>query len=391
MIRLLPDRTVPFSRPARAPGEDEAVLRVLASGALVGGGVNTRSAQSKLEAMTGASRALLTSSGTSALEMACLLIDLQRGDEVILPSFTFSSCANAIALRGAVPVFVDIRQDTLNIDENLIEAAITARTKAIMPVHYAGISAEMDVIMAIAERNGLSVIEDAAQGVCARYRGKALGSMGTLGAFSFHASKNISCGEGGAILINDPAMAERAEILWEKGTNRNKFVRGEVDKYTWIDIGSSFLPSEITASLLLCQLENARDFTAQRVKVWNRYHKGLAGLEAEGLLQRPSLPPDHVEGNGHIYAVIMPTAEMRDHVLGQLNLRGISATFHYVPLHSAPAGMCLGRSHGLMVVTDDLSARLLRLPMYADIDEADQDHILASISEVCGYRGKIDV
>ena len=340
----------------------------------------TRRAQALLETMTGSAKVLLTSSGTAALEMACLLLELEPGDEVIVPSFTFSSCANAIALRGAVPVFVDVRPGTLNLDVELIEDALTARTRAIMPVHYAGVAAEMDAIMDIAKRRGLAVIEDAAQGIGASYRGSALGAIGTLGAFSFHGSKNISCGEGGALLVNDPGIVERAESL-EKGTNRSKFFRGEIDKYTWIDIGSSFLPSEITAALLVCQLEQAGSITARRRAAWERYHAALAALESEGMLRRPQVPQD-CGSNGHIYAVIMRSGADRDAALAALKGLGVSATFHYVPLHSSPAGQRLGRAHGTLRITNDLSARLLRLPLYDDITPDDQDYVVACVQQV---------
>lgn len=340
----------------------------------------TRRTQALLEAMTGSPKVLLTSSGTAALELACLLLDLGPGDEVIVPSFTFSSCANAIALRGAIPVFVDIRPDTLNLDERLIESALTRRTRAIMPVHYAGVAADMDAIMNTTRRHGLAVIEDAAQGVCAAYSGSPLGTIGKLGAFSFHGSKNISCGEGGALLINDKALVERAEIIWEKGTNRSRFIRGEVDKYTWLELGSSFLPSEITVALLVCQLEHAHAITARRRLAWQHYHVALAELEAEGLLRRPFVP-QKCDSNGHIYAVIMPTAQTRDAMLNELKSRGVHATFHYVPLHSAPAGQRLGRTPATMDVTDDLSARLLRLPLFSDITPADQDYVVACVRE----------
>lgn len=372
------NRSVPFSRPARAPGEEAAVAAVLASGALVGGGRLTREAQALLEKMTGAAKVLLTTSGTAALEMALLLLDLEAGDEIILPSFTFSSCANAIALRGATPVFIDIRPDTLNIDENLIEPAITARTRAIMPVHYAGTAAEMDAITAVARRHGLAVIEDAAQGICARYRTTPLGTIGNLGAFSFHGSKNIVCGEGGALLINNHALIERAEIIWEKGTNRSQFIRGDVDKYTWIDIGSSFVPSEIAAALLLQQLRYAEAITDRRCRAWQRYQSAFAELEGEGLLRRPQIPQD-CEANGHIYGLILPSEQARDRALEALKAAGVMATFHYVPLHSAPAGRRFGRPHGSMQHTDDLSGRLLRLPIYSDITADDQDYVVACV------------
>ncbi len=387
MRPILRDQVIPFSRPLRVPGEEAAIAEALALGSRAGGGPITQRAQAQIAAMTGAAKVLLTLSGTAALELACLLLDLVPGDEVIVPSFTFSSCANAIALRGAVPVFIDVRPDTLNIDEELVEDALTARTRAIMPVHYAGVAAEMDSIMAIAARHDLAVIEDAAQGIGARYRGKALGSIGTLGAISFHDSKNIGCGEGGALLVNEPRLAERAEILWEKGTNRSQFIRGEIDKYTWVDIGSSFLPSEITAALLACQLTQADAITAKRRRAWDRYHAALAGQEADGLLRRPVVPQD-CDPNGHIYAVIMPSASARDAALTGLKARGVNATFHYVPLHSAPAGRHLGRAHGDLRFTDDLSARLLRLPLYADITQDDQEHVVASLEAVSReFRG----
>ena len=374
-------REVQFSIPARAVGEDAAVLDVLASGRLTGGGTVTVAAQKALAGLTGSPCVLLTTSATAALEMACLLLDIGPGDEVVLPSFTFSSCANAIALRGAVPVFVDIRPDTLNLDEALVEAAITGRTRAVMPMHYAGVAAEMDPIVDIARRHGIAVIEDAAQGICASYRGRALGTIGMFGAFSFHGSKNISCGEGGALLVNDESLAQRAEILWEKGTNRSRFIRGEVDKYTWIDVGSSFLPSEITAALLLAQLQDAENITARRRVAWERYHATLESLETEGLLERPIVPP-HCEANGHIYGVLTRDAATRDAALAELNARGVRVTFHYVPLHSAPAGRRFGRVHGAMTVTDDLSARLLRLPIYADITAEDQRYVVECVRDV---------
>ena len=299
-----------------------------------------------------------------------------------MPSFTFSSCANAIALRGAVPVFVDIRADTLNIDERLIEDALTPVTRAIMPVHYGGVAAEMQTILDIAARHGLAVIEDAAQGIGARYRTRALGAIGTLGAYSFHGSKNLGCGEGGALLVNDPTMIDRAEIFWEKGTNRSRFIRGEIDKYTWIDIGSSFLLSEISAALLGCQLEQVDAITARRRAAWDRYHNALTPLETEGLLRRPYVPQDR-DSNAHIYHLIMPSADARNAALAGLNADGVSATFHYVPLHSSPAGKRLGRPHGKMEVTDELSARLLRLPLYADISPEDQNYVVTCLARVC--------
>jgi dTDP-4-amino-4,6-dideoxygalactose transaminase len=376
----LPERTVPFSRPYRAPGEEQAIAEVLASGELVGGGARTAKAQTLLEELTGAHKVLLTTSGTAALEMACLLLNLEPGDEIIVPSFTFPSCANAIALRGAVPVFVDIRPDTLNIDEDLIEPAITGRTRAIMPVHYGGVGAAMDRIMTIAARHGLAVIEDAAQCIGARYRGVALGSIGDLGALSFHGSKNVSCAEGGALLVKNPEMAERAEILWEKGTNRSQFVRGRIDKYRWVDIGSSFLPSEITAALLLSQLMELETITAKRRAIWDRYNSAFADLAADGAFRGLYMPQDR-DPNGHVFAILLPALEIRDDLLQTLKGRGIFSNFHFVPLHSAPAGLRYGRAHGTMTNTDELSTRLLRLPLYTDLDPADQDYVIDNVRE----------
>jgi dTDP-4-amino-4,6-dideoxygalactose transaminase len=369
-------------------GEDAAIAAVLNSGSIVGGGDVTQRAQEFLGKLTGARKVLLTGSGTSALEFACLLLNLKAGDEVIVPSFTFSSCANSIALRGAVPVFVDIRPDTLNIDETIVEDAITSRTRAIMPVHYAGVAADMEVLSGIAARHGLAIIEDAAQGVGATYRGAPLGSLGTLAALSFHGSKNVSCGEGGALLVNDASFEERAEILWEKGTNRSRFIRGEVDKYTWMDIGSSFLPSEVTAALLLAQLEAVDVITIRRREAWHRYHAALAGLEQAGWVRRPVVPQE-CDGNAHIYAVLLPTAELRDPVLSALKARGIQATFHYIPLHSAPAGRRLGRVHGSTAVTDELSARLLRLPLFHNIEADDQAYVVDCLEDIVKGLGSM--
>lgn len=372
---------IPFYKTTAVGGEEAALAEVLASGQLVGGGKKTGLAQAELERITGAGKVLLTNSGTAALELACLLLDLRLGDEVIVPSFTFSSCANAIAMRGAVPVFVDILPENLNVDPASIEAAITPKTRAIMPVHYAGTAADMDAIDAIAKANGLGVIEDAAQAIGSYLLGRHLGSIGRLGALSFHGSKNLSSGEGGALLINDPHLYQKAEILWEKGTDRSRFMRGEVDKYTWQELGSSFLPSELTAALLLQQLRQVEGITARRVAAWQRYHSGLAQLEEQGALRRPTIPADNCH-NGHIYWTILPDARKRDLVLSRLRERGVAATFHFVPLHSAPAGKKLGRSVGKLPVTEDLSARLLRLPIYDSIEPAEQDHVLATLTDV---------
>jgi dTDP-4-amino-4,6-dideoxygalactose transaminase len=327
----------------------------------------TRRCQGWLQEQLGVREALLTHSCTSALEMAAILAELGPGDEVLMPSYTFTSTANAVVLRGAVPVFVDIRSDTLNIDPDKIETAITPRTKAIIVVHYAGVCADMDEICAIARAHGLWVVEDAAQALLSTYRGRPAGTLGDLGCFSFHASKNIVAGEGGALTINHSAFAERAYIIAEKGTNRRQFFAGLVDKYSWVDVGSSYGPSELTAAFLLAQLEAAQGIIAARLAVWHRYHESFAELEAREALRRPVVPAE-CGHNGHIYYLIMPSNELRDAMIAQLAYVGVKAPFHYVPLHSAPAGKRYGRTSGSLPVTEDLSARLLRLPLFWDID-----------------------
>jgi dTDP-4-amino-4,6-dideoxygalactose transaminase len=345
---------------------------------LSGDGRFTRRCHALLEERTGTYRALLTHSCTAALEMAALLLDIAPGDEIIMPSFTFVSTANAFVLRGGVPVFVDIRADTLNLDETQIEAAITPRTRAIVPVHYAGVACDMDRIMAIADRHGLAVVEDAAQGVGATYRGRALGSIGALGAHSFHETKNIIAGEGGALLVNDPDLAVRAEIIREKGTDRSRFFRGEVDKYTWQDVGSSYLPSDIIAAFLCAQLEEADAINAARMQVWNTYHTALSEAEAQGRLRRP-IVPEQCEHNAHIYYILLPSAGRRQSVLDAFARADIQALFHYVPLHSSPAGQRFGRTHGTLTVTDDIWQRLVRLPLSAGLSDTDQRLIVDTL------------
>jgi dTDP-4-amino-4,6-dideoxygalactose transaminase len=300
--------------------------------------------------------------------MAALLAEVEAGDEVIMPSYTFVSTANAFVMRGAVPVFVDIRPDTLNIDETKIEAAITARTKVILPVHYAGVACEMDTIMDIARRHNLIVIEDAAQGIMSTYKGKTLGTIGHMGAYSFHETKNIVSGEGGALLVNDKKFAERAEIIREKGTNRGQFFRGQVDKYTWVDIGSSYLPGEVIAAFLWAQMEEATAITNRRLALWNQYHTAFAGLEAAGKLRRPIVPEGCVH-NAHMYYILLPSLEKRTEVIAKMKAAGVHTVFHYVPLHSAPAGRLRARAHGEMQHTDALSDRLLRLPLWVGLDQ----------------------
>lgn len=359
---------IPFNRPYMTGDELGLISQAHANGHLSGDGLFTKRCNAWLEANIGCAKALLTHSCTAALEMAAILLDLQAGDEVIMPSFTFVSTANAFVLRGAVPVFVDIRPDTLNIDENLIEAAITARTKAICVVHYAGVACEMDPIMAIARRHGLKVVEDAAQGIFSTYKDRPLGSIGDLAALSFHETKNVIAGEGGALLINDPALVERAEIIREKGTNRSRFFRGQVDKYTWVDIGSSYLPSELIAAFLAAQLEHAGEITARRLAIWERYHAWAAPLEASGIVRRPVIPT-HCVHNAHMYYLLLAGLEERTTFIERMKAAGIGTVFHYIPLHSSPAGEQFARTPGPMPHTDAASARLVRLPFWVGLED----------------------
>lgn len=371
-----------FNFPYEVGSELQYIRDALARGRLAGDGSFTKQCQTWLEQRTGTSKALLTHSCTAALEMAAILADLQPGDEVIMPSYTFVSTANAFALRGAVPVFVDIRPDTLNLDERKIEAAITPRTRAIAPVHYAGVGCEMDTIMAIAGRHGLLVIEDAAQGVLARYRDRPLGAIGHLGAFSFHETKNIISGEGGALLINDPALAERAEIIREKGTNRSQFFRGQVDKYTWVDIGSSYLPGEIIAAFLWAQMEEADAIMARRLALWEHYHAAFEPLERAGRVRRPVIPED-CGHNAHMYYLLLRDLEDRTAFIRAMKAEGIHCVFHYVPLHSAPYGQKIGRAVDGLPVTTDLADRLVRLPLWLGLEEH-QERVLAAVFRVLG-------
>lgn len=367
---------IPFNRLFFTGSDFDNLARARSLGALAGDGTFTKQCSALLERETGAARALLTHSCTAALEMAALLLDIEPGDEVIMPSYTFVSTANAFVLRGGVPVFVDIRKDTLNLDERLIEAAITTRTRAIVPVHYAGVACEMDTILDIARRHGIKVVEDAAQGVCAQYKGRALGSLGDLGSYSFHETKNVISGEGGALLVNDEKLVYRAEVIREKGTDRSRFFRGEVDKYTWQDIGSSFLPSELIAAFLYGQLTAAQEITAARLEVWNRYHEMLVPLEERGLLRRPIVPADCTH-NAHMYYVLLSDELDRADVLRTLKGKNANAAFHYVPLHSSPAGMRFGRRQGDLSLTTDLSERLLRLPLWVGLTEREQERVIS--------------
>jgi len=376
-------RPIAFNQPHVLGSELGLLRQAIENGKLSGNGEFTKRCQALLMREFAAPRVLLTHSCTAALEMASILADIGPGDEVIMPSYTFVSTANAVVLRGGVPVFVDVTYDTINIDANKIEAAITPRTKAISVVHYAGVGCEMDRICDVAARNNLMLIEDAAQAHFATYNGKPLGSFGALAALSFHDTKNIISGEGGALIVNDPALAERAEIIWEKGTDRSKFLRGEVDKYTWVDIGSSYLPSELNAAFLLPQLEAGRQTCQRRLAIWQRYQDAFALLEATGRVQRPK-PPNAAEHNGHIYFLLLRDETTRERLRTSLKQAGAQAVTHYVPLHSSPAGLRYGRAHGDLEVTNDVAQRLLRLPMFADLGAADQDRVIELVHDAVG-------
>ena len=372
---------IPFNKPFTIGGELENIAAAVREGHLAGDGRFTRQCHEWLERRLGARRALLTHSCTAALEMAAILCDLKPGDEVIMPSFTFVSTANAFVLRGAVPVFVDVRPDTFNLDERLVEAAVTPRTRAIVPVHYAGVACEMDALIALARSRGLLVVEDAAQGMLAEYKGRKLGAIGHLGCLSFHETKNVISGEGGALLVNDERLIARAEVIREKGTNRAQFFRGEVDKYSWVDIGSSYLPSELVGAFLWAQLQQAEAINAKRMSLCDAYRKGLEPLAARGALALPQREPAGVTGNGHMFYVLLKDLATRSRLIAHLKPRGIHSVFHYVPLHSAPAGRKFGRAAGSMAVTDDVSERLLRLPLYYELSESEVAGISAAIAE----------
>jgi dTDP-4-amino-4,6-dideoxygalactose transaminase len=370
---------IPFNRPHVVGTELSYIAEAQANGHLSGDGPFTRRCHAWLERHSGGGKALLTHSCTAALEMAAILAEIGPGDEVILPSYTFVSTANAFVLRGAVPVFVDIRPDTLNLDERLVESAVTERTRAVVPVHYAGVGCAMDVIRRLAERSNLTIIEDAAQGIMSTYRGQPLGSLGHLGAYSFHETKNVVCGEGGALLVNDPAMAARAEIIREKGTNRSQFYRGQVDKYTWVDVGSSYLPGDMVAAYLAAQLEQAREITSRRLSLWNRYHEAFAPLERDGRLRRPVVTED-CEHNAHMYYLLLRNLDARTAFIDHMKENAIQCVFHYVPLHSAPYGTRVGRTSGAMPVTNDVADRLVRLPLWVGL-EAHLDRIIEAVRQ----------
>ncbi len=370
---------IPFNKPCYTGNEDKYVLDSMRSLHISGNGPYTKKCEEWFENRLKCKRALLTSSCTHALEMAAILIDIKPGDEVIMPSYTFVSTANAFVLRGAKVVFVDIRPDTMNIDENLIENAITERTKAICVVHYAGVGCEMDKIMEIADKYNLYVIEDAAQGMMAEYKGKPLGTIGHLGAFSFHETKNYtSAGEGGLLIVNDDKFIERAEIIREKGTNRSQFFRGMVDKYTWVDIGSNYLMNDVSAAYLWGQLEVAEEINEFRLRAWNRYYNGLLELEKEGFIELPTVPK-HCRHNGHIFYIKVENLRIRTELLSFLKEQGIHAAFHYVPLHSSPAGQRYSKFHGVDKFTTKESERLIRLPLFFNIKDEEIDYVIESI------------
>ena len=368
---------IPFNRPHLTGRELEYIAQAHANGHLAGNGQFSKQCAGWLEDRTGSGKALLTHSCTAALEMSAILSGVGPGDEVVMPSFTFVSTANAFVLRGATPVFVDIRPDTLNLDETRIEEAITPRTRAIVVVHYAGVACEMDPIVDIARRHDLLVIEDAAQGLLSRYRDQPLGGIGHMAALSFHETKNIISGEGGALLINDPRFIDRAEVIWEKGTNRSQFFRGQVDKYTWVDLGSSYLPGEIVAAFLWAQLEEADAITKRRLGIWATYHDAFAGLEAAGSVRRPIIPSDR-RHNGHLYHLLSPSLAARTELIDRLRDKGIQSVFHYVPLHASPFGQAMERSVGELPHTLAASERLVRLPLWLGLE----DHLDTVIGEV---------
>jgi dTDP-4-amino-4,6-dideoxygalactose transaminase len=382
-----PEPNIPFNRPSSTGRELDAVAEAVQRGHLAADGSFSQRCAALLEQTLGAESVLLVHSCTAALELAALLLKVGPGDEIIMPSFTFVTTAAAFALRGATPVFIDIRPDTLNIDETLIEQAITDRTRAIVAVHYAGVGCAMESLVASARDNGLALVEDAAQGWGARYKGAALGTFGDLGALSFHETKNVTSGHGGALIVNSRDLGERAQILRDKGTNRFQFMHGQVDKYTWVDLGSSYAISDLAAAFLWPQLQDGAEITARRVEAWNRYHSYFADAEQAGLLRRPVIP-DGCEHNAHMYYLLLPDTATRDALIERLAEKQISAVFHFVPLHSSPAGRRYGRVASDMGVTNDLSSRLLRVPLWTGIAAETIDRVasttLAIVEELVG-------
>lgn len=373
-------KRIPFNVPPYIGKEDRYIRKAIESKKICGDGEFTKLCSIKFEELTGTKKALITTSGTSALEMAALLAEVKSGDEVIMPSYTFVSTANAFVLRGAKIVFVDINPDTMNIDETRIESAITSKTKAIVPVHYAGVACEMDTICEIAKEYNLIVIEDAAQAVMSYYKGRAIGSIGDFGCYSFHETKNYSMGEGGAVLINREGAVERAEIIREKGTNRTKFFRGQVDKYTWVDLGSSYLQSELNCAYLYAQIEDPQIINKNRLKAWNKYYEELKFLEKKGYITLPVIPEGCVH-NAHMFYIKVKDLAERTELISFLKKKGVNAVFHYIPLHSSPAGKQFGVFNGEDKYTTKESERLLRLPMYYNIDEQDIIYVAEMIKE----------
>jgi dTDP-4-amino-4,6-dideoxygalactose transaminase len=376
---------IPFNRPYVTGREFVYVREAIENGHLSGSGPFTERCSRWLEERVGSEQALLTHSCTAALEMAAMLLDVGPGDEVVMPSFAFVSAANAVVLRGGTPVFVDVRTDTLNIDESKVEAAITSRTRAIIAVHYAGVACAMNELLEIAAETRTPLVEDAAQGILAAYDGRPLGSFGSLGALSFHETKNVHSGEGGALLINDAGLAERAEILLDKGTNRRRFFRGQVDKYSWVDIGSSYAPSEINAAFLWAQLEDAEAITERRLAIWHAYHEAFADLEDRGIGRRPVIPTA-CSHNAHMYYLLLPDLETRTRFIDELKQAGVYAVFHYVPLHSSDAGRRFGRTAGDLAMTDDLSERLVRLPLWPAMTDEDVERVIDAVASIAGVH-----
>jgi dTDP-4-amino-4,6-dideoxygalactose transaminase len=375
---------IPFNKPYMNGKELEYIAQAHANGHLSGNGQFTKKCQAWLEQTLGCHKAMLTHSCTAALEMAAILADIKPGDEIIMPAYTFVSTANAFVLRGGVPVFIDIRPDTLNIDETKIESAMTNKTKVIVPVHYAGVPCEMDAIMKIAKKHNLLVIEDSAQGILSTYKGRPLGSIGHLSAMSFHETKNIISGEGGALLINDERLIDRAEIIWDKGTNRSRFFRGQVDKYTWVDIGSSYLPSELIAAFLWAQLEDADAIMRTRMSLWETYNNVFAPLNKICKIRGPFIP-DYCTHNAHMYYLILPNLQVRTDFINALKTQSISAVFHYIPLHDSPAGKRYGRAQGDLSITNEISARLVRLPLWINMGDNQRiviEHIMTVLKNL---------
>jgi dTDP-4-amino-4,6-dideoxygalactose transaminase len=375
-----PTRTISFTSPWRTGRELDYIERVIESGELFGAGQFNERCAAWLREHTVAAAALTTPSGTHALELAALALDLRPGEEVIMPSFTFVSTANAFALRGAVPVFLDVRPDTLNLDERLLEGALTARTRAIVPVHYAGVACELDAMLALAHERGVAVVEDAAHAIGCRYRGRALGALGDLGCLSFDGQKNVTCGEGGALLVRDGALADRVLDLQAKGTNRAEFLRGEATRYEWVELSSSFMPSELAAAFLAAQLEGLAEINARRLRIWELYRCGLEDLEEAGRLTLPRVPTG-CEHNGHLFYLLLEDPALRPAFLQALAARGVQALWHFVPLHSSPAGRRLGRAAGALPVTDSVAERLVRLPMNPHLSDEDVAHVLTAVHE----------